>query len=167
MSRCLLALATSALASLACTGTSAAPSQVVSSRATFVPACIARTGSDSGQCRHVGKCDALFSCIESVVEPASRDAVLQCETENCLSDEKRACLARIAQRVVDPGALAWASTCNDRAGAAGVSDDPCQKGAAILSGKFRQDFDRCLTLAKGEASSCVKALTEVCQSTYF
>lgn len=157
---------------VACSGSSgseAASGGAVASRSDFVAACDRRpaSGGDAGSCSHAGKCDALYSCISVVVEPALHARVLECETQACTADGKRGCLEKAAQTVTDASATAWAATCDDRAGSAGVSDDACQKGAAGLSAAYRAEFDRCLGLSKDEAGTCVAKLNAPCESTYF
>lgn len=166
LSSCLAALVAACSGS---SGTDVSGNGVTTSRPDFVTACNARTAFDAGAeaCPHAGKCDALFTCIDAVVDPALRDRVLQCETQACTTKEKRFCLEQAAQTVSDPAATAWAATCDDRAARAGVDDDGCQKGAAALSAAYRAEFDRCLGLSKSEAETCVKVLNARCETTYF
>jgi hypothetical protein len=145
----------------------------VSDRASFVAACDARKGADGGKCQFEGNCNALYSCVDVVFDPAYRDRILECQANWCTGAGKSECLDRVQQLVVDPVALSWAGTCEGRISKVStdgknVDDSPCRYGGPLLSLRFRQEFDRCLTLTgKSEAAICVSGLTAVCESTYF
>jgi len=168
--RVLAALAPASLV-FACSGSSGSDvadgGATSTSRPDFVSTCDQRTAAEAGSCPHTGKCDALYTCIQMVVEPGLQARVLECETNACTPDGKRDCLDKAAQTVTDANATGWAATCDDRADTAGVSDDACHKGAAALSAAYRAEFDRCVGLTKAEAADCVSRLNAPCESTYF
>lgn len=150
----------------ACAGsTSTSTSTTEVSRETFVPACNARPAPDSGACPYAGKCDAIYTCVDALMDPRYRGAVLRCQASACTPDATE-CLEKVALTVDDRAALSWAATCRERARAAKIEVDACSHGGALWSSAFRQEFDRCLTLPTADARLCMAALGGPCSKTY-
>lgn len=152
---------------IACSGSSNTATPSSYSPDSFNTACTERRKGDAATCGPSDRCNALYTCITTVIAPEYQDAVLRCEAETCATD-KRACITKVAEGVTDQTARIWEATCDNRAAAAKVSDDSCQGGGATYTPAYRDEFDRCLSLAEqAKRDECIATLNAVCDSTYF